>query len=232
MRRPAILLPLALAACSDFTSGSRGVVALEIRIAQPAYVEPSDTVRLRARALDADGDSVGVPVFWRVLDSTLVLADSEAGLVTTTLASGTGRIQARTGSILSDLVVLNLRGPSDTLAVTGSDTVRVLSGDTASAPLAAAVQSFTPPGQGVSNATIVYEVTDTPAALGRVRFQNGGLTLRALTGATGEPVSGVTLRRVPGATQPDSVAVNIRASRPSGVAVRGSGQQFLVRFDP
>jgi len=231
VRRSGILL-LAVVGCSDLTGGFRGVVALEVRIPQPAYVEPDDTLQLQARALDADGDSVNAPVYWRVLDTTLILADSAAGRVTTALTAGTGRVQARTGAVLSDLVTLNLRGRSDTLVVTGADTLRVPSGDTASAPLRAAIQSATPPGQGVANAVIVYQVEDTLAAAGRVRFQGGGLRLRALTGSTGEPALGVTLRRVPGVAQPDTVRVRISASRPSGAAVPGSGQQFVLLFDP
>lgn len=231
MRRSGILL-LAAVACSDLTGGSRGVVALEVRTPQPASVEPDDTLQLQARALDADGDSVQVPVYWRVLDTTLILVDSAAGRVTTMLTAGTGRVQARTGGVLSDLVTLNLRGRSDTVLVTGSDTLRVPSGDTASAPLLAAIQSATPPGQGVANAVIVYQVEDTLAAAGRVRFQGGGLRLRALTGSTGEPAVGVTLRRVPGIAQPDTVRVRIGATRPSGAVVPGSGQHFVVLFDP
>ncbi len=231
MRRCALLLGV-LVGCSDLTSGSSPVVALELRIPQPAYVEPADTLQLRARALDADGDSVNAPIYWRVLDTTLILVDSATGRVTTALTAGSGRVQARSGPVISELVTLNLRPRSDSLVLTGPDTLQVSSGDTASAPLLAAIQSANPPGQGVANAIIVYEVVDTLAALGRVRFQGGGLRLRALTGATGEPAAPVTLRRVPGTIQPDTVRVRLSASRPSGATVPGSGQQFLVLFAP
>lgn len=223
---------LLLSACSDLTSGSHGVVALEIRIPSPAFVEPNDTLVLHARALDLAGDSVDVPTFWFALDSTVVVVDSTEGLVTTSRTDSTGRVQARAGSIRSDPALLTIRGPSDTLVITGSDTFRVASGDTASATLDAAVQSFIPPAQGVPNTAIVYQVLDSASVVGKVHLPGGGLVIRALTGLTGEPLQPVTVNRGTVTPAPDSVVVSIQAYRPSGKTVPGSGQQFVVRFDP
>jgi hypothetical protein len=83
---------------------------------------------------------------------------------------------------------------------------------------------------GIANTRILYEVVDSAAANGLVRFQGGGLSLRAGTGLTGAPAVPVTLRRVPGQAQPASVSVRVSATRPSGTAVPGSGQTFTVNF--
>jgi hypothetical protein len=222
-------LLLALAGCSDIGGTKGGVVALELRLPTPPAVEQHDTLPLVARALDADGNEVqGAQIFWIALDSSLIL--DSTGTVTTDSSSGSGRIQARTGTLLSDLVTLEIHRRSDTLAVTGPTTLTVLSTDSASGGLLAAVQSLTPDTAGVNNTRILYQVVDTAAAKGKVRFEGNTLALRAATGADGQPATAVTLRRVPGATAPASVIVRVSATRPSGIAVPGSGQTFTINF--
>ena len=104
-----------------------------------------------------------------------------------------------------------------------------LSADTASAPLGAVLESNDPAG-GISGASILYEVVDTLAAQGSVRFQNGNLVVRATTSTGGAPSPGVTLRKVPGGTPPATVQVRVSATRPSGTPVPGSGQLFVLTF--
>lgn len=228
MRWRAVALIPTLLSCSDLSGTAGGVVALELRLPTPAVVEQHDTLVLVARALDADGDAVAADIFWRSPDSIL-LVDS-TGLVTTDSASGSGRVQARTGSLLSELVQLEIHRRSDTLALAGAATITVPPGDTASAALAAAVLSLTPDTAGISNTRILYEVVDTAIAQGTIHLQGGGLSLRAATGLTGQPVTPVTLRRAPTATAAASVRVQVSATRPSGAAVPGSGQIFTVDF--
>lgn len=65
-------------------------------------VEVADTFRPRARALNGVGDSVAAEVFWAALDTAVLpLLDSVTGEF---LAKkiGTGRIQARVGTLRSN----------------------------------------------------------------------------------------------------------------------------------
>lgn len=222
-------LLLCLAGCSDLGGTKGGVVALEIRLPTPPAVEQFDTLQLVARALDADGNEVqGAEIFWASPDSALSV--NSAGTVTTDTTAGSGRIQARTGTLLSDLVQLEIHRRSDTLAVPGPTTITVPASDTSSGPLVAAVQSLSPDTVGISNTRILFEIVDTAAANGKVRFEGNTLSLRVATGADGGPIVAVTLRRVPGATAPASVTVRVSATRPSGFVVPGSGQTFTVNF--
>jgi len=223
-----VALAAPLLACSDLNSTSGGVVALELRLPNPAVVEQHDTLALVARALNTAGDPVPAEIFWHSPDSALIV--DSTGFVTTDSSSGSGRIQAHTGSLLSDLVPLEIHRRSDSLAIQGPTAIPVPATDSASAALVAAVLSLTPDTAGISNTRILYEVVDTAAARGTVRFEGGGLSLRAATGLTGQSLVPVTLRRVPEATPPATVTVRVTANRPSGLAVPGSGQVFTISF--
>lgn len=228
MSRWSVLLLVPLLGCSDISGTKGGVVALELRLPTPPAVEQFDTLTLVARALDADGHEVAAEVFWSTPDSNLIV--DSTGTVTTDTTGGTGLIQARVGTLLSDLTQLTIRPRSDTLGLAAPTTVTVAPGDSASVGLVAVVQSLSPDTVGVENTRILYEVVDSAAANGLVRFQGGGLSIRVATGLTGAPATPVTLRRVPGQTQPASVAVRVSATRPSGFVVPGSGQTFTVNF--
>ncbi len=229
MKRWPLVLLAPLLGCSDISGTKGGVVALELRLQTPPAVEQFDTLTLSARALNAEGQVVAADIFWSSPDSELVVVDS-IGLVTTDSSSGTVVVQARTGTLLSDLTQLTLRRRSDTLALTAPATVTVAAGDSASAALVATVQSLSPDTVPITNTRILFEVVDTAAAQGKVRFQGGGLSIRAATSSSGQPAVPVTLRRVPGQTQPGSVQVRVSAQRPSLKAVPGSGQIFTVNF--
>ena len=69
-------LPLLLAAalgCSNITdSGSgTGVVALEVKVPSRLELEVGDTIKLSARALDRNGDSVAADITWLSPDTTV-----------------------------------------------------------------------------------------------------------------------------------------------------------------
>lgn len=217
-----------LAGCSNLSGPKGEPVSLELEIPVPPVVEQNDTVQLRARALDLNGDSVAATIVWRAADSTLIMVDS-TGLVTTTLASGTGRVQAMTGKLFSSLTQLTIRPRSDTLTLTSALTDTVPATDTASGFLGSSVLSFNPAG-GILDSRVLYEVVDTVAALGTVRFAGGGLSQRIATLATGAVPTTVTLRKVPGTTPPATVQVRVSASRPSGTPVPGSGQVYTILF--
>jgi hypothetical protein len=192
-------------------------------------VEQHDTLRRRARALNAEGDSVAADVFWRTLDDTVLTVVDSIGLVTTSRTSGTARVQARVGSLRSDLVSLSLRPRSDTLLLSVADTITIPAADSLSSALGARVESLDPVG-GVAGTSILYEVVDTVAARGTVRFANGLLAFRATTGSDGGPTTPVTLRKVAAQVPPPVVEVRVSASRPSGAPVPGSGQVFTLLF--
>jgi len=230
-----------LVACSKLTEGSGGVVALELRLPVQPAVEQNDTLTLRARALDAKGDSVAATICWQTLDDSVlaIVPDSADGTlapceyrtsrVTTSRTSGTARVQASTSGLRSDLISLTLRARSDTLRLTVPDSIVVASGDTAPDTLGAVVESQNPAG-GVSGTSILYEVMDTLSTRGTVALNNGLLAYRAATGLNGAPVTAVVIRRIPGATPPAAVQVRVSAARPSGQPVPGSGQQFTILY--
>lgn len=223
------LLALGLLGCSDLQSGDTGIVALEVVLPSPAVVEAGDTVQLRARALNQAGDSVAATIVWRAPDSA-VTVDSN-GRITTDSTSGSGRVQARVGSLLSDLLIITVRRASDSVALTQPAGQTVEPGDSASTPLVASLLSLTPDTTGISGATLLYEVVDSAAMRGIVRLAGNVLSQRAITTTTGAPAVGVTLRRVPGATFPVTAQVRVSAARPSGAVVPGSGQLFSITFE-
>lgn len=223
-------LVIALAGCSDISGSKGGVVALEVQLPSPAAIEPNDTVTLTARALDANGDVVdGAEVRWATPDTGFTV-DSVTGAASTALTAGTLRVQARTGSLVSALEVLEVHRRSDTLRLTDSTSLTVAASDSASGELVAAVQSLTPDTAGISNTRILFEVVDTAVARGKVHFAGNVLALRVTTGSDGKPSTPVTLRRGSGATAPLTVQVRVSAKRPSGAVVPGSGQTLSVNF--
>lgn len=222
-------IALVLFGCSNVTDGPGGVVALELRLPTPAAVEQNDTLTLRARALDANGDSLGTPVYWRTLDDSVLTIVDSLGIVTTNRTSGSARVQAHVGSLRSELVLLTLRPHSDTLRLTVPDSIVVASGDAGPDTLGAAVETLNPAG-GVSGTSILYEVVDTASARGTVGLNNGQLAYRAATGVSGSPATAVVIRKLAGATPPASVQVRISATRPSGQTVPGTGQLFTLLY--
>ncbi len=230
MKRWAVFLLAPLLGCSDLSGTKGGVVALELRLQTPPVVEQFDTLTLAARALDADGKVVAADIVWSSPDSDLIVVDSLLGLVTTDTNTGQSLIQARSGSLLSELTPLTIRRRSDTLFLTDPTSVTVAAGDSASAALISTVQSLSPDTVGIDNTRILYEVVDSATVRGLVRFEGGGLAIRVATVTTGQPGLPVTLRRVPGQTQPASVQVRVSAQRPSLTPVPGSGQMFTVNF--
>jgi len=60
--RARLLLLTAALGCSNLTDTGGGVVALEVRAPAVTSIEVGDTVRLSARALDKQGDSVATEI--------------------------------------------------------------------------------------------------------------------------------------------------------------------------
>jgi hypothetical protein len=226
VRRWHRLVPLAiLMGCSGLDEGEAGVVALEVRAPLPAIVEVGETVQFSAKPLDANGDSVGVPVSWRSPDVTLTVGEA-TGLVTG-VAPGPGRVQAVVGSLVGELVSLAVLAPADTLSVVGDSVVIAPADPGVTPPLTVLLQSFHPAGP-LDDRPVVFEIT-RPTAEPLAVTLPGGVLIDTLTTA-GDGTVGVIVSRVLTAPVPDTVTVEIRASRTRGAVVPGSGQRFIVLF--
>ena len=77
-RRTTILVLGAVVACSSLGDPGQPV-AIEFFVPSPTIVEIDDTIILRARVLDANGDSVGAEIRWRTPDTAKVGVDSLTG---------------------------------------------------------------------------------------------------------------------------------------------------------
>jgi len=220
-------LALLLAGCSDLTGTGKDAVALRVLLPSPAAVEPGDTLRLRAQALDINGDTIpGAVIYWRTPDTAAIDMVDSIGLVTTALTSGTGRVQARHGSLFSELQTLSIRRASDTLVLTGAAFDTVAAGDTASSPLSAAVLSLTPDTAGINKTRITFALLDS---LPGVHFAGDVSTLGAVTGPSGEPAQAVTLRRS-SLTVLGTVRVAVSATKPSGTPVPSQNPVITITF--
>ena len=230
--RVAAVLAVA-AACSSAPSGPGGVAGLELLIPFPAVVDQNDTITLRGLGLKSDGDTVAAVIVWWTPDDTVIALNSMTGQLSGLATSGTGRVQGQSGPYVSDLIPFTVRPSADTIAFPGSDTLRVLLTDTASAPLVAQVLSFNPPG-GAAGRLLIYTVvlpvfTDPTART--VQLPGGVLADTITTQLDGGSLLAITLRRVPGVPSPDSAMVEVASFRPSGTPVPGTGHRFTVRFD-
>ena len=225
-----------IAACSDLGGGGDTPVAIEIRVPAAAQgasplVEIGDTLFLGSRALNQAGDSVAATITWRTPDTAFIGLDPTTGRVTGK-KPGTGRIQARTGTLISDFVTFTVVPAAESLLVVAPDSFRMPTTYSVAGPLVAQLDTIAPDGP-LANRLIVYQLLlPVFGAVEDTATLNGGVLVRsALTGATGQPTSPVTVRAVAGRARPDSVRVEVDAYHPSGTPVAGSGQTFIVRFD-
>ena len=218
------------AGCSNLTTDDSGVAGLEIRVPRPAVVEVGQTIQLRARALNEQGDSVAATVSWLTPDTTVILTTD--GKLTGRTGGSTARVQAHTGSLVSDFVTFSVNARPDTLVITGDSVLTVAVGATASSRLLASLRSFDPAGR-LSGRIITYRIvapTFSDPAQRTVELPGGVLAVNAQTGADGAPATSVTVNRVSGKPSPDSAIVTVSATTATGSVVPGSGQRFTVRF--
>jgi hypothetical protein len=182
-------------------------------------VEVLDTLRPHARALNGRGDSTAAQIVWSALDTTLQVADSLAG-VFVGRAAGSGRIQARAGSLVSNPVTITVVARLDSIRVTGADTVVVT--DSLSDSLQ--IQAFST-GGSTAGRTIILTITFPPGAPGLTLVPDD--TVR--TSSSGLAVFQV---RASGITRPDTVVVSASAQHANGTPVPGSPLNFVVEFVP
>ena len=229
MTRWIALVALAFAAgCSNVNEVAGGVVALEVTLPSPPIVEVNESLQLSARALNKNGDSVAAAIVWNAADPTLTV-DPSTGIVTG-VSPGTGRVQASLGTLTSGVLTFSVIAPADTLIITGDSVLTVAPDSLASAPLAVAMQSFSPPGP-VEGRRVIYTLTspDPATTTPTVSFPNGLSEDTASTAADGT-ITAITLDRISGLTAPATAVVMVRASRTRGAVVPGSGQRFTVSF--
>ncbi|MGE0353912.1 MAG: hypothetical protein AB7I33_15040 [Gemmatimonadales bacterium] len=232
----AALLATTLIDCSDINSDPAVPVVVEVRVpvgpgGGAPQVEIDDTITLAARALNQQGDSIAASFVWRTPDTALVALDSTAGRLSGR-QPGTARIQVRTGSLVSGFVNFSVVPHADSLLIVPPDTFRIALADTASAPLIAELDTLNPDGP-LANRQLVYELLLPVFGVAgdTATLSGGGLIRTVVTSTTGQPATPVYVRAVPGQPRPDSVLVEVRAVRPSGGPIPGSGQRFTVRFD-
>ncbi|MEO6066931.1 MAG: hypothetical protein ABIQ41_02975 [Gemmatimonadales bacterium] len=221
--RPFVVAVLMLAACSKL--GESGApVAIEFLVAAPGAVEIGDTIQLRARVLDQNGDSVGATIRWRTPDSTVAVDSMTGRFWGVVLGDGNGRVQPVSGSLVGALNLFTVRARADTLIIPlGADSLVVTAADTASAPLGPKVAKSD--GTGLANRRLIITLlTPTDSS---VRLSGDVAVDTILTGTGGVPAASFRLRRT-GVAWPDSAVVKVEARRTSGAVVPGSGQKIRV----
>lgn len=238
------LVVLPLLSCSDITDAGSAIVQVQVLAPLITTLDVSDTTRIFARALDADGREVPATIDWVALDTTVQV--DQTGLVRGDFI-GLARIQAKNGTLASNTVNLTVLPRPDTLVIVGEDTVRVLLGQGGTLALVTRLDSYqqsdTIPANG---GRVIYEVVEpvfTDPTQRSVEFTGQVLIDTVTTGTDGTPLIQVFLNRVVGVTSPDSAIVVITGLRSrhatqvdstivfTADTVPGSGQRFIIRFD-
>jgi hypothetical protein len=210
-------------------------VALEVARPAVTQLEIGDSLQMSARALDSSGEELpGATVWWTTPDTT-VRVDSASGWVVPLRPGLSGRVLARSGTLVSAPTSFTFLARADTLILEYPADTTLPAGGTTSGSLAARLESFDPAGP-LAGRDLVLEVVDPPFAdpdLRTVELSTGALLDTLPTGATGGPASPVELRVVAGQAAPDSAVVEFRSARFRGAEpVPGSGQRTIIRFTP
>jgi Bacterial Ig-like domain (group 2) len=228
-RRIGLVLLAAAIGCSGLTESEGGAVGIEVRVPGPDTVEVGESIQLSARPLDKNGDSAATAVTWVSADPTATI-DASTGVLTG-VTPGSARVQASVGALGSALITFAVVPAPDLLVLPAGSSFTVAR-DAATLPdLVTRLDSSNPagplPGRGV-----IYAITspDPAAAPPAVLLTGDVVSDTLLTGADGTAIARLTV--VPGATAPDSVIVEVRAEHVRGAPVAGSGQRFIVRFQP
>ncbi len=231
MKLPRVLLGVALLlGCTDLTDTSNEVVQVQVLASIVTILDVSDTSRVFAQALNKDGEVVPATIEWLALDTTAQVDSS--GLVRADVP-GQARIQAQTGTLLSNILNFTVVPRPDTVVIVGEDTLRVLVGEGSSAALVARLDTHemgdTLPASG---GRIEYRIVEPDSTQPRSVEFTGQVTIDTITtGLDGTSTVPILLNRVAGVTSPDSAIVEITAFRFQVDTVPGSGQRFIIRFD-
>lgn len=219
------LLVAAALGCSGLTETQGGVVGIEIGVPGPDSVEVGESIQLTVKPINKDGDSVAAPVTWLSADATATI--DQASGVLTGVSPGPARIQASVGSLRSPIITFAVVSRPDSLVLAGETVLTVPAGTTTSPGLVTRLDTFTPPGP-VASRRVSYAIIspDPAAAPPAVVFPGGVAADTVLTGEDGTAAATLTAIAPP----PDTVIVQVRATRLRGAEVPGSGQRFVVVF--
>ena len=225
-----LLAVVVLLASTDLIDTSNEIVQVRVLASIITILDVSDTSRVFAQALNKNGDVVPAPIEWLALDTTAGVDSS--GLVRADFP-GQARIQAQTGTLLSNILNFTIVPRPDTVVIVGEDTLRVLVGEGSSAPLEVRLDTHemgdTLPANG---GRIEYRIVEPDSTQPRSVEFTGQVTIDTVTtGLDGTSTVPVLLNRVAGVTSPDSAIVEITAFRFRVDTVPGSGQRFVIRFD-
>ncbi len=205
-------------------------------------VEEGDTLRLEARALDANGDVVpDAVILWAVVDPGVVgfTIGETTGLVETT-AADTGRVAAIADELPSEPVLIQVSPAADSVASVSATRDTVDISESASSALTVVVL-YTPPD------TLPLPLTGKPVHFVVVEPPPGEPAGAGIFLATTDTVPGadphhlevvsqglgqawVVVRKVSGTTPPDSAVVHATVVTAIGDTVAGSPVRFVVLF--
>lgn len=234
-------MALALA-CTEITGNSDRIIAVEVLGSLIRTVEEGDTLRLEARALDANGNVVpDAVILWAVVDTAVAgfTIGETTGLVETT-APDTGRVAAFADELPSEPVVIQVSPAADSVASVSATQDTVESAEPASSALTVEVLDTTsdtlplpligkpvhfdlvePPLGDPAGAGIFLATTDTiPGA--------DPQHLEVVSQALGQ--AWVVVRKVSGTAPPDSAVIHATVITAIGDTVAGSPVRFVVLF--
>ena len=233
----------AVAACSVLTGDLGRIIAIEVDGPGARQAEEGDTLQLTGRAIDASGDTLPDAVLtWQLLsiDSGQVpfTLDTLTGLVDAH-APGSGTVRARVETLTSDSITITITGAPDSIAAEGATRVTLPVGETISPQLAVVVYDLTTsPGSSLAlpdklvQFHLIEPSAGAPAAAGlfltrtdSVPGTDPGL-LDVSTDASGR--AWAVVRKVAGATLPDSAVVDAEVRTARGGSVPGSPVRFVI----
>jgi hypothetical protein len=241
-----VALAAGVAACTDLIGDFNRIVAIQVVGTLTPQVEEGDTLRLQARALQADGDVVpDASILWVIIDVDSgqigFTLDSLTGLVTAVTKSS-GRVQARVEELATPPITLTVSAAPDSLAATGDQRVTF---DTTTAEVSPGLVTVvldltTSPGEELPLAEKPVDYALVEPAPGSELSQGIFLTMSDTvpgsdphrvtiqTGSNGQ--ASAVLRRLPDFALPDSAVVHATAMTATAAPVAGSPIRFVVLF--
>jgi hypothetical protein len=221
------------------------VVAIEIVGLTAPTLEEGDTLTLRARAIDAAGDTVpAAAITWVIVDvdsGQVGFTIGESSGLVTALSPGSGRVRARVETLVSGPIVVSVLPSADSIGASGATRLTVDTGTVVSPPLTVRVWDLTtslgdtvaltgklvhfltvdpPPGSAAADGFFITQSDTVPGT--------DPHAVAVTTGVSGD--ASVVVRRQGGVAQPDSAAIDATSVTAVGDTVAGSPVRFWVVF--
>jgi hypothetical protein len=217
-----VVLALTVAvACGQLGTDLDQIVALDVLLPDSGRMEVNDTLRPTARALNGRGDPVLAQIFWSSLDSAILTVVDDTTGVTLADSVGTGRLQARVGSLRSNLLNVFVLPHLDTAYAVG-DTVSVVNvalGDSLSDSLVVQVAAPSVGTNPLASRRVAYAAAIYPPGGATFTFVPGDTVKTTTAGIAAAQL------RFTGGTPPDSVVVTATLRRLPPIV-------FVVEFQP